>query len=63
MVDVIESPDTGLISIIYNYYESTKTSLVLFTLTDIGNKRFLFKILKALNHANSNGVIHGGIKP
>ena len=63
LVDVIESPDTGLTSIIYNYYESTKTALVLSTLTDIGNKRFLFKILNALNYANSKGVIHGGIKP
>jgi casein kinase II subunit alpha len=65
LVDVIRAPDTGFISIVYNYYETEKegTSDLFVALTDKGNRFFLFKVLKAIDYAHSRGVIHGDIKP
>ena len=53
LVDIIESSETGNISIVYNYYENTATYDLFSILTDKGNKLFLFKLLKSLDYAHS----------
>ena len=63
LLDVIKKPGTQNLSIVYNYYNNTKTSHLLVILTAKGNKLLLYKLLSALDYTHSKGIYHADIKP
>ena len=63
LVDVLQSPETCNISLVFNFIKSISFRRLVDHFSDQDARNYLFQLLSAINYAHSHGIMHRDIKP
>jgi len=63
LLDVVRDPATKTPSLIFEYINNTDFKVLYPTLSDYEIRYYIFELLKALDFAHSNGIMHRDVKP
>jgi len=63
LLDVVRDPQSKTPSLVFEFIDNTDFKVLYPTLTDMEIKYYIFELLKALQFAHSNGIMHRDVKP
>jgi len=63
LYDCVRDPASKTPSLIFEYVNNTDFKTLYPTLTDFDIRYYIFELLKALEYAHSNGIMHRDVKP
>jgi len=63
LLDVVRDPQTKTPSLIFEHVNNTDFKLLYPTLSDYDVRYYMYELLKALEFAHSNGIMHRDVKP
>jgi len=63
LFDVVRDPQSKTPSLIFEYVNNTDFKVLYPTLSDYDIRFYIFELLKALEYAHSNGIMHRDVKP
>jgi len=63
LLDVVCDPATKTPSLIFEYVNNSDYKTLYPTLSDMDIRYYIFELLKALDYAHSNGIMHRDVKP
>jgi len=63
LLDVVRDPQTKTPSLIFEHVNNTDFKLLYPTLSDQDVRYYMYELLKALEFAHSNGIMHRDVKP
>jgi len=63
LLDVVRDPQTKTPSLIFEYVNNVDFKVLYPTLQDMDVRYYMMELLKALDYAHSNGIMHRDVKP
>eukprot|EP00164_Ancoracysta_twista_P003830 GFYU01005139.1.p1 GENE.GFYU01005139.1~~GFYU01005139.1.p1 ORF type:complete len:333 (-),score=104.44 GFYU01005139.1:4-1002(-) len=63
LLDITRDPQSKTPSLIFEYINNTDFKVLYPTLTDYDIRYYIYELLKALEFAHSNGIVHRDVKP
>lgn len=63
LLDVVRDPQSKTPSLIFEYVNNVDFKILYPTLTDYDVRYYMYELLKALDFAHSNGIMHRDVKP
>jgi len=63
LMDVVRDPQSKIPSLIFEYVNNTDFKTLYPTLSDYDMRFYIYELLKALEFAHSNGIMHRDVKP
>lgn len=63
LLDVVRDPQTKTPSLIFEYVDNIDFKILYPTLSDYDVRFYMYELLKALDFAHSNGIMHRDVKP
>lgn len=63
ILDILKNPETEQYILVFEYVEGCDFHRVFPTLTDMDTRIYFFQLLRALQYAHSNGIMHRDVKP
>ena len=63
LLDVVRDPQTKTPSLIFEHVDNTDFKVLYPNLTDMDARYYMMELLKALDFAHSNGIMHRDVKP
>jgi casein kinase II subunit alpha len=63
LLDVVRDPQTKTPSLIFEYVDNVDFKALYPTLSDLDVRFYMYELLKALDYAHANGIMHRDVKP